>query len=772
MPDAPLTDPGVLATAGYSDSTPGITYTYDRLGRQATVVQNGMTATLAYNLAGETLSESYSGGTLGGLSVTNGYDQFLRRTSLVLQQSNNPLIQQSFGYDTASRLQTATDNTGATSYSATYSYLAKSPLVSQIAFKQGTTTRMTTTKQYDYLNRLQSVSSANSQLPSPISYAYNNANQRIRSTLADVSYWLYEYDSLGQVRSGRKYWSDQTPVAGQQFQYGFDDIGNRTQIKAGGDQSGAGLRSANYSANNLNQYTSRDVPGAVDIMGLGFATNAVTVNNQTAYRKGEYFRKEVPVSNGSAPLWQSITVAATNQSSVSGNQFVPKTPEQFGYDPDGNLTNDGRWNFSWDAENRLLSLVSRTNIGPQQLIRFEYDSKGRRIHKQVWPNTGGSGNPTNDVKFVYDGWNLLADLNATNNAVIRSYLWGSDLSGSMQGAGGVGGLLEVSYNGTQTTNCFVAFDGNGNVAALADAAGTNSLAQYEYGPFGEVIRATGPIAKANPFRFSTKYQDDETDLLYYGYRYEKDGRWLSRDPLTEPGFYLLTTARQIAENADLDDSSESGDGSPTLNSFLTLTGPNVYAFVGNDSPNEIDGLGLVIVGFYGANAWFSGPNEGNVKMKEIADAVGAPIYRSLDIWDPYQYLLNYFRNGSGACNTDEPIKIFGHSWGGISAVKLSRWVGRSALRNHETDVYVIDPVSKLRLPPTSVPSNVKYFWNRYQTAGEGVYIPGVGAVHGRKLTSYAQSSDQVDLNPSDPAGIDHFTIIDAVRDQLIQLLKN
>ena len=39
------------------------------------------------------------------------------------------------------------------------------------------------------------------------------------------------------------------------------------------------------------------------------------------------------------------------------------------------------------------------------------------------------------------------------------------------------------------------------------------------GPFGEVLRATGPMATANPFRFSTKYQDDETGLLYYGYRY-------------------------------------------------------------------------------------------------------------------------------------------------------------------------------------------------------------------------------------------------------------
>ena len=36
------------------------------------------------------------------------------------------------------------------------------------------------------------------------------------------------------------------------------------------------------------------------------------------------------------------------------------------------------------------------------------------------------------------------------------------------------------------------------------------------------------MAKANPFRFSTKYQDDETDLLYYGYRYydASKGRWL------------------------------------------------------------------------------------------------------------------------------------------------------------------------------------------------------------------------------------------------------
>jgi RHS repeat-associated protein len=45
------------------------------------------------------------------------------------------------------------------------------------------------------------------------------------------------------------------------------------------------------------------------------------------------------------------------------------------------------------------------------------------------------------------------------------------------------------------------------------------------------------MAKANPIRFSTKYQDDESDLLYYGYRYYKPstGTWLNRDPKGEDG---------------------------------------------------------------------------------------------------------------------------------------------------------------------------------------------------------------------------------------------
>jgi RHS repeat-associated protein len=165
-------------------------------------------------------------------------------------------------------------------------------------------------------------------------------------------------------------------------------------------------------------------------------------------------------------------------------------------------------------------------------ISFEYDAKSRRIGKKLWNNLTFNGTPALEQKFVYDGWNLIGVLNSLF-ALQTSFYWGTDLSGSMQGAGGVGGLLEL--NDSVSGVHFVAYDGNGDVSALVKAADGTVSAMYEYGPFGEVLRATGPMAKANPFRFSTKYQDDETDLVYYGYRSysASTGRWLSRDPLGE-----------------------------------------------------------------------------------------------------------------------------------------------------------------------------------------------------------------------------------------------
>ncbi len=36
--------------------------------------------------------------------------------------------------------------------------------------------------------------------------------------------------------------------------------------------------------------------------------------------------------------------------SLVGNLFVPQMTESFACDADGNLTTDGRWTYSWDAQ--------------------------------------------------------------------------------------------------------------------------------------------------------------------------------------------------------------------------------------------------------------------------------------------------------------------------------------------------------------------------------------------------------------------------------------
>lgn len=172
---------------------------------------------------------------------------------------------------------------------------------------------------------------------------------------------------------------------------------------------------------------------------------------------------------------------------------------------------------------------------------------------------------------------------------VTQYVWGRDLAGGVDGAGlpgqsqgtagGVGGLVGIR---TGTTTYGVAYDGNGNVMGLVDGSTGTVAARYEYGPFGEVVRATGPMSKINPFRFSTKYQDDETDLVYYGLRFynASTGRWLNRDPLLEPGHMMVRS-----------------DKLPKfLFASLASIDANSYVMVGSDPVDKVDPKGLWVTG--------------------------------------------------------------------------------------------------------------------------------------------------------------------------------
>ena len=146
--------------------------------------------------------------------------------------------------------------------------------------------------------------------------------------------------------------------------------------------------------------------------------------------------------------------------------------------------------------------------------------------------------------FFYDDWNLIEERVAYTNGTSSTirYYWGKDISGTLQGAGGVGGLLYLTVSNSSTPNSpthqlYIPFyDNNGNVTRYLDANG-NTVARYTYDAFGNTISQTGPLADAFAFRFSTKYFDSESGLYYYGYRYYHPAlmRWLTTDPLEEDG---------------------------------------------------------------------------------------------------------------------------------------------------------------------------------------------------------------------------------------------
>jgi RHS repeat-associated protein len=185
-------------------------------------------------------------------------------------------------------------------------------------------------------------------------------------------------------------------------------------------------------------------------------------------------------------------------------------------------------------------------------VEWTHLPDGRWIERIVSTNNGTSYYPAFTNRYVWDGQVLLAVLNHTNGLEL-SFMRGLDLSGTPQGAGGVGGVLasQIYSNSQLLASSFYAYDGNGNVTTLVNAADGSESARYEYGPFAEPIRMTGPMARVNPIRFSTQYTDDVTGDVKYLFRDygAAEGRWRSRDPIEETGGFNLYS---FVENQPMD----------------------------------------------------------------------------------------------------------------------------------------------------------------------------------------------------------------------------
>ena len=97
-------------------------------------------------------------------------------------------------------------------------------------------------------------------------------------------------------------------------------------------------------------------------------------------------------------------------------------PDNFTYDADGNLLGDGVWNYTWDAENRLIKMETVETRGesmPVQKLNFTYDYMGRRTTKGVLDLAGDNETYilTTFRQFIYDGWNIVAEADENSDLV-------------------------------------------------------------------------------------------------------------------------------------------------------------------------------------------------------------------------------------------------------------------------------------------------------------------------------------------------------------------
>jgi RHS repeat-associated protein len=230
------------------------------------------------------------------------------------------------------------------------------------------------------------------------------------------------------------------------------------------------------------------------------------------------------------------------------NQLTTVSNLSCTYDANENLTArvyDGNgpktYAYAYDDENQLTSAATDTYYTYSSARwRSDYTYDGRqRLRKRVdytWNTQYSQWQVSAETRYIYAGNLVIQERNSSNTPTV-SYVRGTDLSGTFEGAGGIGGLLARSdqYSaGTWGRHVFYHADGNGNITCLVDASQALA-AKYRYDPFGNTTYSSGTLANASAYRFSSKGAQPNSGLYYYGYRcYDPYlQRWPTRDPLGE-----------------------------------------------------------------------------------------------------------------------------------------------------------------------------------------------------------------------------------------------
>ena len=556
---------GNLLHVYYPDST--VSYGYDALNRIVGMGDQVGGSTFTYQafgaFSGALASET---GPLGD-RVSRTYQNRQLRSMSVGSWS------QTYTSDTLGRLQNITSPAG----SFTYNYAGAGSLIQSLSLPGGSSIGYT----YDPVGLLASTTLKNSGDAELDSYAYTYDLGGLRtSVLRNNSINVaYGYDALGQLTSATGSEPGGNTRHNENFSYTYDPAGNLLSRINDSLQQAFTVDPANQLT-NISRNDLLTVAGGLTNTPGDLKINGVSANR---YSDQTFAAPAVSLLNGTNRFTNVLTLGALLLTNVL-TQALPTniTPA---YDLNGNMVSDGRHGYEYDSANQLVG-ITETNSSRSV---FAYDGLGRRRIRREYSWVANSWQQTSEVRYVYDGMLVIQERDQNGTPRV-TYTRGADLSGGLQGAGGIGGLLARTDG---SGSAYYHADGGGNITVMVNGQGT-LVAKYLYDAYGNLLGKWGSLADANLMRFSSKEVHVPSGLYYYGFRFYDPNlqRWPNHDPIREAG------------------------------------GINLYGFVGNDPTSSADPFGLAFRQMAAGGFLTPGPAS-YYQGDTLLENLGATVYNSL-----------------------------------------------------------------------------------------------------------------------------------------------